>query len=391
MNLYDIVKRGDRMLDVQVGSMNACVLKLTGGTQRAVRLSPETCIRLRNAHEATCLQATPADPGWTMHAQGMGDVKVWLEANDQEPVLLANTAPHAVPVNDAAPQAIQSPRSWPARLARRLIGRTRVQAASLPPVGRKAPLKLSWPVRMPVVYDLILESTDDDVAIAVGPLHDARRGVLSELRGNGIEVGPGANPAVFENETRTVRYVEKMPATEWARLYPKEALDPAITARWSHYIIASAETLDGIAPASQDFIYSSHVLEHLVNPLQVLQNWWQCLAPGGGIVGVVPDARYSFDLRQPLTTLDELQAQLREGAHERSDAMYQRWCRHTSPDADIASLRARDYAIHVNYFSPESFCVMLQAFARIVDAPGGAYIEQFQNGKDFAFAVFKPT
>ncbi len=390
MNLYDMARRGDRMLDAPAGSIDACVLKLAAGTQRAVRLAHDARIRLRHAHEATCLLATPADPGWVLHTQGEGQVRVWLEAKDRAPVLLADTAAQAMDANEVA-VTMPAPRSWPARLALRLAGTPSVPIAPRPPARRQVPLQLSWPVRMPIAYDLVLESSEDDVAIAVGPLHDVRRGVLAELRGNGLEVGPGANPAVVDSDIRSVRYVEKMSATEWAQVYPKESLDAAVMARWSQYTIASAETLDGIATDSLDFIFSSHVLEHLVNPLQVLQNWWQCLAPGGGIVGVVPDARYSFDLRQPLTTLDELLAQLRAGAHERTDAMYQRWCRHTSPEADIASLRARDYAIHVNYFSPESFGGMLQAFAGLVGTPGGAFVEQFQNGKDFAFAVFKPT
>ncbi len=391
MNLYDMARRGDRMLDAADGSISACVLKLAAGTQRAVRMPGDARVRLRHAHEATCLQATPMDPGWVMHAMGQGHVRIWLEANDREPVLLADTAEHDGNAADVTSQAVPLALGWRARLARRIAGTPVVVPPPRPTSSRQVPLQLSWPVRMPSAYDLVLESVGDEVALAVGPLHDVRRGILDALRGNGVEVGPGANPAVIDSESRSVRYVEKMSAIEWARLYPKDALDADVIARWSQYTIASAEALDGIEPASLDFIFSSHVLEHLVNPLQVLQNWWRRLAPGGGIVGVVPDARYSFDLRQPMTTLDELQAQHAAGTHERSEAMYHRWCRHTSPDADIASLRARDYAIHVNYFSPESFGVMLRAFADLVDTPGGAFIDQFRNGKDFAFAVFKPT
>jgi hypothetical protein len=45
------------------------------------------------------------------------------------------------------------------------------------------------------------------------------------------------------------------------------------------------------------------VLEQLINPIQVIENWAQKLRPGGVIAGVVPDLRYTFDLRQPPSTV----------------------------------------------------------------------------------------
>ncbi len=386
MNLYDLAQRRDRMLDAPPGSIEACVLKLAEGTQRAVRIAGGVSIRMRDAHQAICLQATPVEPGWVLHTRGSGQLRVWLEAKDREPRLLAETD-----VVTQGIEHIQARQGWRSRVAQRWLGTPSVATPRNPSTPRTVTLQLDWPLQMPHAYDLVLESLGEEVALAVGPLRDVRRGVLAELRGSGVEVGPGANPAVVESGARSVRYVEKMPADEWARTYPKEALDPAALARWSQYTIASAETLEGIAPDSLDFIFSSHVIEHLVNPLQVLHNWWRCLAPGGGIVGVVPDARYSFDLRQPLTTNDELLRQFRAGGHERSDAMYQRWCDFTSPGSDIDSLRSRDYAIHVNYFSPESFGCMLHAFNDMGDSSAGIHIEQFRNGKDFAFAMFKST
>jgi SAM-dependent methyltransferase len=386
MNLHDIVRRQDRMLEVADGTIEATMLKLPSGTQRAVRLSADARVHLRDAHSATCLQDTPRAPGWVVHMQPGSQLQVWLESAGNAPCLLANIAPKM-------PQAVTpKPLGLRDRLAAHMPGKA---PSSAPVAGPLQPVPLAvhfdWPLRMPPAYDLVLACGDAEVALAIGPLLDMRHQMLPVLLGKGVEVGPGGNPALESDDSRTVRYVEKMSARDWARTYPKVTLDDAVLARWSEYAIAPAEGLDGFEPGSLDFIFSSHVLEHLVNPLQVLQNWWRCLAPGGVIAAVVPDARYSFDLRQPITSTDALLSQHRAGGHERTAAMYAQWCRHTAPEVDPARLRERDYAIHVNYFSPASACAMLEVFRGMVADPGGVRIGQFLNGREFAFAVCKPS
>ena len=389
MNLHDMVRRKDRMLEVANGTIEATALKLASGTQRAVRLSAGARVRLRDAHAATCLQDTPRATGWVVHALPGSQLQVWLESSGNEPCLLADVVPKL-------PKIPTPVTPKPVGLRDRLAAHIQGKTPSTPPIaGPLQPLQvdvhLDWPLRMPPEYDLVLASGNSEVALAVGPLLDMRRQLLPVLRGKGVEVGPGGNPALESNDTRTVRYVEKMSARDWARTYPKVKLDKAVLARWSDYAIASAEELDGFEPGSLDFIFSSHVLEHLVNPLQVLQNWWRCLAPGGVIAAVVPDARYSFDLRQPITSTDALLSQHLAGGHERTAAMYAQWCRHTAPEVDPDRLRERDYAIHVNYFSPASACAMLEVFRGMVADPGGVRIAQFRNGREFAFALCKPS
>lgn len=38
-----------------------------------------------------------------------------------------------------------------------------------------------------------------------------------------------------------------------------------------------------------DFVYSSHCLEHMTNPLSALQEWWQLVRPQGHLIFIVPD------------------------------------------------------------------------------------------------------
>lgn len=50
-----------------------------------------------------------------------------------------------------------------------------------------------------------------------------------------------------------------------------------------------AQYMKGIEDESFDFVYSSHCLEHMVDPSVALSNWWRILRPGGYLVVVVPD------------------------------------------------------------------------------------------------------
>jgi len=49
-----------------------------------------------------------------------------------------------------------------------------------------------------------------------------------------------------------------------------------------------AQYLHGMEDASFDFVYSSHTLEHMVNPGIALRNWWRVLKPGGYLILYIP-------------------------------------------------------------------------------------------------------
>lgn len=50
-----------------------------------------------------------------------------------------------------------------------------------------------------------------------------------------------------------------------------------------------AQLMEGVPDATYDFVYSSHTLEHVVDPVETLANWWRILRPGGYLVLAVPD------------------------------------------------------------------------------------------------------
>jgi SAM-dependent methyltransferase len=69
--------------------------------------------------------------------------------------------------------------------------------------------------------------------------------------------------------------------------------------------LADASALP-LADATLDYLCSSHVLEHLADPLGALHEWHRVLRPGGVLYLIVPDKRFTFDAPRPVTPVTHL-------------------------------------------------------------------------------------
>ena len=355
MNLYDLLRRKDRALDI-TGQVESCEAKRPAGTMRALRFAANSVLRVRAAHEAHFFLDFPTAPGWRATEASEWSVAVELET------------PHGNSV----------------------LARASGNASA------EAELILRWPVPVPPRFDLVIRATRSPLLLMVGPLFDPRAAILPLLKGRGVEVGPGLNPIVRPQPGIDVRYVEKKHPREWAATYAKRELTAAEMALWDRYVVDSARDLGDFAPGSLDFIFSNHVFEHLVDPVGTLARWWERLAPQGVLAGVVPDMRFTFDWRQPPWDIADVRAQRGMESDAPTQAMYERWCRYTAPESTPDALRARDYSIHVNYFTPVLMRQILDDVAREIDsrhqpAPDGVFLQSVVNGKDFSFVLRKGT
>lgn len=87
------------------------------------------------------------------------------------------------------------------------------------------------------------------------------------LVGNGIDVGAGGDPLAL--------YREFFPLIQKIVKYDRPQ--------------GNAQTLENVRDGTFDFLYSSHCLEHLVDPVEGLRNWIRVVRPGGYLVVAVPD------------------------------------------------------------------------------------------------------
>ncbi|MDP9128260.1 MAG: class I SAM-dependent methyltransferase, partial [Pseudomonadota bacterium] len=67
------------------------------------------------------------------------------------------------------------------------------------------------------------------------------------------------------------------------------------------------------ADGQWDFVLTSHVLEHFLDPIKALNEWYRVIKPGGYLFLIVPHKDRTFDKHRSRTTLDELLA--RHAAH----------------------------------------------------------------------------
>lgn len=359
MNLFDIVKRGDRAAVFDGGLVKAIEMRIGDATERCVSMAPGAEITIRCAHEIVCLASAPHIPGWQLAASDAGYAEVEISARSKPESGLYSVFSRTKVLTGEAPKRIQL--GWPAWTGDRNG------------------------------YSLTVSNRGEAHAfIGVGPVFSARPALLGELQGSGVEVGPGANPCVKPSQTVRVKYVEAMSAEEWARVYAKRSDGRQMDALWDSYVVASAHELEVFPDESLDFIFSNHVFEHLVNPLGVLGNWYRKLKPNGMVAAIIPDARFTFDLRQPLSTLEECVEELNDGDFSLRDRHYEKWCRYTAPYNTPADLIRRRYSVHAKYYTPDIFRRMAEYSARELEWDR-IFVRSTLNGKDFGTMLRKSS
>ncbi|HEY2545235.1 MAG TPA: methyltransferase domain-containing protein [Candidatus Acidoferrum sp.] len=70
--------------------------------------------------------------------------------------------------------------------------------------------------------------------------------------------------------------------------------------------LCDATDLQKVASANYECVLSSHCLEHVANPLRALYEWRRVLNPNGLLLLLLPDKRFTFDWRRPLTPLEHM-------------------------------------------------------------------------------------
>lgn len=227
-------------------------------------------------------------------------------------------------------------------------------------------------------------------AIPVDREATARR----HLRGHGLEIGPLHAPIPVP-EGVSVRFVDLFSREDNIERFPdlpaEEIVEPDL--------LEDGFDLHSVAPASQDFVIASHVLEHSHNPIQVLLSWSRVTRPGGVLYLIVPIAEGCFDAGREPSTLShwiedyELCARgEREAMRERDRQHYREWVSISEPR--IFRAQGHDFAppseeavairvqqllddrteIHFHTFSPESFRALLEHFCRVL-RPGSRLLE----------------
>jgi SAM-dependent methyltransferase len=118
----------------------------------------------------------------------------------------------------------------------------------------------------------------------------------------GLEIGPGYNPMFPKSEGFNVKTVDHGTGEELRAKYAHTGAADRIED--VNYVWRGEPLHELIGEEGAfDFIFSSHCLEHIPDPLGHLQSCQRLLKPGGVVLLALPDMRYCFDaMRNPSTT-----------------------------------------------------------------------------------------
>lgn len=81
--------------------------------------------------------------------------------------------------------------------------------------------------------------------------------------------------------------------------------------------VSDGTDLSNLEDGTYDFVISSNCLEHIANPLKALNEWLRILKPDGHILIVVPNSITNFDHARPVTTIEHLLDDYKNGPDER--------------------------------------------------------------------------
>ena len=339
MNLIDLITRKDPRVEVR-GTATLSTFKWLGDTWGAVDIGDKGSqqLKIKRFHETHAFKTRDRDLGWYASAQNHAEVRVSLVSAEKK---LFETV---VPLDE-------SPR----------------------------PLQLHWPkgIGFSEAFDLVLDFSDSARLCVHRRLN---RSFLYELaKGRGLEIGPGPRPQIVNSAGTSVLYLEELTQEQWTAQDAKGKYG-ANQADWSQYVIGPASSIP-VDDASLDFIFSSHVFEHLANPLGHLVHWRSKLKAGGVVLAVVPDLLGCKDYAARASTLDELVGELKQGIWTPQAHHYQRF-------AEYRRVRVRtDRSIHVHFYTSSNMPSVLEHATVHLGYRGYDFVHE-RNHKDFHFVLY---
>lgn len=216
----------------------------------------------------------------------------------------------------------------------------------------------------------VLGKTDESQLRGPAPSPEIRFEARRELawhfiRGSGIEIGAAYQPLEVPPGT-TVTYVDRMTAEELRATHYPQLAEMIIPVD----VVDDGERLTTLADESQDFIIANHFLEHCEDPIGAIGNHLRKLKPGGILFYAVPDKRYTFDFRRPVTPLEHMISDHEQGPERSRDEHYEEWARLvTGRDSDAHDLEASNYSIHMHVWTQAEFLeLLIHCQRRFVDS-----------------------
>lgn len=178
----------------------------------------------------------------------------------------------------------------------------------------------------PPCYKIVNHKDNCDSGIAVPIRHREKAGKF--LSGCGLEIGALHQP-LKKSESCSIKYLDIESVESVKTAFPE--LDGHNIIQPNYVGDICKHTISDITKKKFNFIILNHVLEHVANPIQVIQNVWEGIADNGFFIISVPDKDFSYDKTRPLTTYEHLLADYFLGITEVCNDHYIDFLTHVHP------------------------------------------------------------
>ena len=232
--------------------------------------------------------------------------------------------------------------------------------------------------------DVCLTISSNIDFLICSPPRISRKEFLRLAQGKGVEIGPGPSPQIINNTHTSVKYIEEKSADEWKDLYAD--FNDNSKENWSAYQIGTASNI-GESDSSLDFIFASHVFEHLHNPIGHLKYWSRKLCSGGLVLLVVPQQSGTKDFDQNFSNMSCLRHEESGNQFSPSVENYYAWRKGRSREY-VENLIREKASIHVHTYDYDSI-VMIAEEMIFADVFSDYVIEYLPCTKDFLIAFKK--
>jgi len=197
-----------------------------------------------------------------------------------------------------------------------------------------------------------------------------RKRAYKLISGRGLEVGALHCPASLPKHCK-VEYCDAHSKEDAAKLFPEIEHDLLVDV--DYIVNLDQDRLSDKVKPLYDFVIMNHVIEHVANPMSVLEQLFAVTNTGGYVVISAPDKEYTFDKLRQLTPFEHLRTEYEQKTYFVDDSHYLDFIKHTAPNifnscdsellaATLASVRERREHAHV--WDSESF---LDFLARSLD------------------------
>ncbi|HSH67434.1 MAG TPA: methyltransferase domain-containing protein [Bacteroidia bacterium] len=176
----------------------------------------------------------------------------------------------------------------------------------------------------------------------INPALSFRNEGYASFLGEGIEIGAFHQPAPIPASCN-VKYCDAVTKEQAAGFFPE--VDPTFFVDVDYILDLNTQALSQFPDETFNFVVFNHVIEHIANPIKIVNELFRVLKKNGKVAISVPDKDYTSDKNRNLTPYSHLIEEYYDDVTEVTDEHYIDYLRGCHPH--LLNLSAADIAIHV--------------------------------------------